>query len=641
MYCPNCGKQIDDDAAFCIYCGAKVAENSYASTGAGGTRTKHQNTHRKMIIIIIIAAAAACIAFFLARNFAASPAKHAAKWLEQGNDDLVQKDNAGMSELQDGDDRTETADEDYDTSQNVLDIHQISDFSDGYAWVNYVKDGEERRGICDHYGRITVSFAHDILGYETPVMNGSAFVKMMGDDENQYIIDTDGTILADLSGYENIVGAKNGYYMFYNEGLIDNYDFEYVFFDSHGEFVPIGEVGQQLLKEDLPKDLASVSPGRIFTQGKIWDEALGTFIWQDPYSDYQYPGAQQLLDNEYHSAYAIGDSFETLGHNWGENEFFCYEKKDSEGNVLSVDKLGYIDYAKGEVKECKKYLDRINLSKFEYDLSIQDERIVLPIDGEDGTPYIVIFDTEWNEICNPIKVSNEQPVMDQNGNEILNTFQSTNCFYSCDRLVVRGENDMVQVYDKDGNKLFDIEKIIVPADEQVTSHFKDRGIYSNQTFCWSGQYQDDMLSIYNFVGDINGNMAFSKVSDDNAVEFSESNFADKSVLKAVDIANAKTIASAIQLELTDKSVGRVENEWSEVTADTDALLSVPEIKSASSEYKFYYFADSTSVKVCLAPGIEYIPKDCALTDYCSGNLCNADIANEYKEKGNLLSIGSE
>lgn len=49
MYCGNCGKEIENDAAFCPVCGSPIAEN-------GGKKTiDHKKTSKLIISVIMIA----------------------------------------------------------------------------------------------------------------------------------------------------------------------------------------------------------------------------------------------------------------------------------------------------------------------------------------------------------------------------------------------------------------------------------------------------------------------------------------------------------------------------------------------------------------------------------------------------------
>jgi hypothetical protein len=332
MFCPYCGNKLPDDAEFCSECGKKISiqNNQGTYTQHGEAKNGKPQPARKakytfLCILVVAAVAIGLVIFFKYRKPSEAISSHVSK---NTTESVASKDGSDTTTDEESDDSSDTADENYDTSQNTIEISEISDFSDGYAWVNYKKDGEERRGICDKCGRITVSFAEDKIGYETPVKDGSAYVVMR--DKNQYIIDVNGNVLADLSGYDLMLGAKNGYYMFYNAGLIDNYEGEYVFFDSKGKAITVGNDGQPLEKKNIPKELAAVSPGEFFPLSKIWDESQGKFIFEDNYHEYFYPGAQNLLNNEYAQADAMGDSFDILSADYRDNQFFCYEKTDAD-----------------------------------------------------------------------------------------------------------------------------------------------------------------------------------------------------------------------------------------------------------------------------------------------------------------------
>ena len=111
MICPKCGKEIDDNSTFCVFCGKKIQDEvvqdgvptnvqnnvqaagrtgEYSGNISGGTVTLQQKNNKKTLILII-AVAAAVVAFLLAWFLFASPKTRAAKQLDIGEQYLKEK----------------------------------------------------------------------------------------------------------------------------------------------------------------------------------------------------------------------------------------------------------------------------------------------------------------------------------------------------------------------------------------------------------------------------------------------------------------------------------------------------------------------------------------------------------------------
>lgn len=52
MYCPNCGKQIEENIEFCPYCGGKIAKDRDASNFF--TKNKYRNVKITAVLLIAI-----------------------------------------------------------------------------------------------------------------------------------------------------------------------------------------------------------------------------------------------------------------------------------------------------------------------------------------------------------------------------------------------------------------------------------------------------------------------------------------------------------------------------------------------------------------------------------------------------------
>lgn len=68
MFCPKCGKQIDDDSIFCLYCGAKIVKHNEKVEIKNNTNNleKTENKHTVWKIFAVFAMLFALIAIIVA-----------------------------------------------------------------------------------------------------------------------------------------------------------------------------------------------------------------------------------------------------------------------------------------------------------------------------------------------------------------------------------------------------------------------------------------------------------------------------------------------------------------------------------------------------------------------------------------------
>lgn len=149
-----------------------------------------------------------------------------------------------------------------------------------------------------------------------------------------------------------------------------------------------------------------------------------------------------------------------------------------------------------------KYADKINWDAIPEHFSFSNNRLVLPLTGDDDNHYIMVLDDNWNIIIQPV--------------------QGYSSEYTCQKLVVETNNDTV-IYDKSGNILYTLsDKGYKKSDYQSDLTQKCPVPFSDNvmTFVIIGSHEPAYL-------DKNGNKLFSNINT------------NKSKLKTVNSYNSK------------------------------------------------------------------------------------------------------
>lgn len=178
-----------------------------------------------------------------------------------------------------------------------------------------------------------------------------------------------------------------------------------------------------------------------------------------------------------------------LGWNWACNPTPAV----SEGICVMMELDGFLCLYDLENNEFRKfegeYADRLisdsleenSSTKEQNPLIFQNDRLVLPIEGSDGKQYIIIYDSRWNQISEPILAS-----------DYFNL--------SCERLVVESNHDTI-VYDSNGNKIFALSELGYHDGMQAFS--EDVALVNSSS--------DQLVYV-----DIDGNILFTGIDDSDA-----------------------------------------------------------------------------------------------------------------------------
>lgn len=397
------------------------------------------------------------------------------------------------------------------TSQESLNVEITFPYDDSFAfhndiaWIlkwNSYYDNQENCVDTEYYqsainkkGEILFEFSitDDPTVFATDFMDGYAHIIT---SSTAYVINTEGDITSSYSIDDNTeVLAYGAGYTFVSKYFSD-------FDTSQSQYTIYGPDGNDLFSfesQDQPISRVSYCGKDIFQMYTTDTSALVSvlsgatlelqtdvsFFLEDiaaagfSYFDSGKTGYRSLL-HLVNTDLQLTDVpiYPEIGWNWSEaavSDSLC---------ILSEyldDTLCVYDIEKNEFRPFNsKYSDQL---LFEYvdnhgNPIFQDDRVALPFEGNDGELYVIIYDSYWNRISDPIQTNYYQTI-------------------SCDRLVVETDDDTI-VYDSDGNKVFALSELGYHDGMQPFSEDAARVKSSS----------DELVFV-----DLDGNLLFTEVDD--------------------------------------------------------------------------------------------------------------------------------
>ena len=124
------------------------------------------------------------------------------------------------------------------------------------------------------------------------------------------------------------------------------------------------------------------------------------------------------------------------------------------------------------------------IKNLENPLIFQNNRLALPLRGNDGKSYVAVYDKQWNQVTAPIQTNHFFPI-------------------SCDRVLIQTESDTV-IYDVNGNEIFKMSDLGYQNEE--IQPFSDNVAKIDSS-------SDELIYV-----DTNGNILFDKMKLDNVKE---------------------------------------------------------------------------------------------------------------------------
>ena len=369
-------------------------------------------------------------------------------------------------------------------------INTLDDFSDERAWIKYQIIENELEtdyiGCINKEGIVLFHYLFDEIKQYTKFENGSAYVEFT--NGMMKIIDRDGNEIISLKEEEigNFQFSGDGYYCFIRQySGFDKVGTVSIIIDSTGNLIYEGESG---FTEYCGNDIfVKFNPlnGTKYIYYNIKDNIYFecddvssnnySRTFDNGFSVIKLGANNRMLETRYAIINNIGDIKEILGvegvyeRTVGEvkNGAVVFEYSRFSPNGSSpINMLGYYDITNNNFVYMEKYLDKMYSEYFSSsNLCFSDDRIVIPLIGEDNHIYISIFDKQWNEILEPTKFLGD----------------NYKCQYSCNRLVIDfGDGDVV--LDENG-------KIIVEASKCGYPFIRP---YSNNVANVGGKYIDQM-----------------------------------------------------------------------------------------------------------------------------------------------------
>ena len=354
----------------------------------------------------------------------------------------------------------------------LYDVEEATDFSDGRAWVKMRNSSNSSMyWICiDESGEAVFQFK--ALPNEnvaiTQYKNGYSYViydsgivyvlDKNGNVKSKYTPEENGNVLAYGEGYVftslNVSDFDNNYdvYTIYNADGKVLYDFS-VYIEGKKTTGQVGAVnycGDGIFGIGIrsawtwPSWYYCAETNKFIEdiQGTINNRSSDGFLCVDIqyHDDVGYRGSIILLTSE-GSVSTV--PIETDGWNWSadisinENSLLLYWPFEH-GEMTRYDIKKNVFISLDEY-----YCEKIDWDNYKIDTTFVDEKVALPLTGSDGSPYVALFDLNWNTVIDPIKCD-----------KLIG--------FSGDRLVLTHTHDHVSeyiVYDDNGKIVFDLSSI--------------------------------------------------------------------------------------------------------------------------------------------------------------------------------------
>lgn len=385
-------------------------------------------------------------------------------------------------------------------------IETSEDFSNECAWITYSVDEKTYLGCIDKSGKLLFYFLKEEIRKYTEFQEESAYI--LFENKEAAIIDKSGREVYHIkeNSLGNLLSYGDGYYCFMKQ---------YADFDASGIITTIiDNMGNVLYEKDDLKPFYQYAGEGIFYGMDAWNQETYWFynVIENIFfecSDIA-PGnfniinefdnkSAHLILGESGRKYDIKEAVITSNGEVNTISMPEYEGayiddwsggKASEGAIVfmgsdtnangydPVVAMCYYDLEKEKFVSMNQYIDKMYSDFISIiELHFSNDRIVIPLLGEDYNIYIAIFDKEWNEIVKPIKILPDSKrqfsykcgrlivnledgyaVLDENGNIIIKASE-----LGCDTISPYA-NDVAKIgegryIDKEGKLLFEVIEI--------------------------------------------------------------------------------------------------------------------------------------------------------------------------------------
>lgn len=243
MFCPKCGKLIDDNAKYCPKCGCEIARDGGKKRDSVSEGTKECDASNKLqiknllfICIALIIIVTVCLMYKIIALYNKNDAVIDDQIVEADtpnnslNEGYVNKTDVeiGAQEPTDYllDDKNYIENGEDDTIYTVSLINGAG-FSEGIAWVKYnlykngIIEAEKQYGLLRNDGKLTpLELSEDINDFGSEFSGGYSYINYRREDKKHFvIIDADGNTISesqDDAGYSIICGG-DGMFLIHKE----------------------------------------------------------------------------------------------------------------------------------------------------------------------------------------------------------------------------------------------------------------------------------------------------------------------------------------------------------------------------------------------------------------------------------------
>lgn len=342
---------------------------------------------------------------------------------------------------------------------SLVTIEASEDFSNECAWITYSVGEKTYLGCIDKSGKLLFRFLKEEIRKYTEFQQESAYI--LFENKEAAIIDKSGREVYHIkeNSLGNLLSYGDGYYCFMKQ---------YADFDASGIITTIiDNMGNVLYEKDDLKPFYQYAGEGIFygfntmKRETYWyyNVREDIFFECNDIGPNNYNKINEFNNGMAHFILSAGGSEAVVASNgevkilsmpeyediyirqwWGgkvsEDTLVFMTSNTNANGYDSVLVMCYYDLVKEKFVFMNQYIDKMYRDFIDItELHFSNNRIVMPLFGDDFNLYVAIFDKEWKEIMKPTKYvfSPEHSLV-----------------YNCGRLIVNlGEGDVV--LDENGN----------------------------------------------------------------------------------------------------------------------------------------------------------------------------------------------
>ena len=352
-------------------------------------------------------------------------------------------------------------------TENISD-YTITEFSDGYAHILtdnkiYVinKDGE----ITSSYDRGT---GIHVLAYGDGYTLIEEYISDFDSSEYQYkVFDYSGNVKVNFEYPEETVAraryCENGIFQMYLTNRDAYYGTEYTDYVSAttGKTIELhADVSSTFFENTTVAGFSSHDPDEVGYRSLLHLINVDCQETSIPI----YPDTGWNWDTSFNPAVAEG---------------VCVIQELHDG-ILYIYDVENAEFRKFDGENADRLMLGV-IENLENPLVFQNDRLALPLLGNDGKSYVAVYDKQWNQVTAPIQTNQFFPI-------------------SCDRMLIQTESGTV-IYDVNGNEIFKMSDLGYQ-DEEIQP-FSDNVAKIDSS-------SDELIYV-----DINGNILFDEMKLDN------------------------------------------------------------------------------------------------------------------------------